>query len=175
MRYGEKHTMKRTVSLILTVAMMACLAVNAAAETGFETLFGFYTSEECFGEPAAVYDYQSEEGEGQEEARVCFAIFLFDQEYDMTTAVLIGRNKDGEEKYYQWTADLKPGISTMVTLLANFEMLKSSCEEGVDFCISFSGDGGATMTDIDTAEKAKEFLAGMEASSKASPAPAKAE
>ncbi|MBO7662744.1 MAG: hypothetical protein J6U01_05195 [Clostridia bacterium] len=163
--------MKKTVSLILTVVMILCLAGSAAAETGFETLFGFYTTEECFGEPAAVYDYQSEEGEGEKEAKVCLAIFLFDQEYDMTTAILIGKNKDGEEKYYQWTADLQPGFATMVTLLANFEMLKSRCEDGVDFCISFSADAGATMTDIDTAEKAKEYLARLETSSE----PAKAE
>lgn len=171
LKRGRKNDMKKTMSQILTVVIIVCLAVSAAAETGFETLYGFYTSEECFGEPVAVFDYQSEEGEGEEEAKICFAIFLFDQEYDMTTAILIGRNKNGEEKYYQWTADLEPGVSTMFTLLANFEMLKSSCEEGVDFCISFSTDAGETMMDIDTREKAEEFLAGIEASS----APAKAE
>ena len=152
--------MKKIISLILALTCAAGMTAGAFAETGFETLYGFYTSEECFGEPTATYDYQSEEEDG-EETKVCFAIFLFDQEYDMSTMILIGRNEDGEEKYHQWVSDFDPGVSTMITLLNNFTLLKESCEEGVDFCISFSMDGGETMTDLDTEEKAQELLAGL--------------
>ena len=46
-----------------------------------------------------------------------------------------------------------------VELLSQFAELEAMCDEGVDFCVSFSFDGGETMTDIDTVEKAEQLNA----------------
>ena len=79
----------------------------------------------------------------------------------MTTAILIGRNAENDSKYFQWVTDYEPGATIMTFLLSKFADLKAVCEADVDFCISYSFDGGETMTEFDTAEAAEEFMAAL--------------
>lgn len=154
--------MRRMMCLAMAAICLMCLSGGALAEKGFETLYGLYCSEEVFGEPTAVYDY-----EGENDVQVCFPIFLFDPENDMTTAILIGENAEGENKYMSWVSDYEPGTMYMTFLLSKFADLKAICEKNVDFCISYSFDGGATMTEFDTAKKAEEFLAALQSQAEA--------
>lgn len=157
--------MKKWICMLMSVLILAGAAASAFAETGFETLYGLFCTEEVFGAPVAVYDYEpQEEGteETAEDVQVCFALFLFDTEYDMSTVILIGANEENEQKYIQWTADYEPGATVMMFLISQFAELKALCAEGTDFCVSFSFDGGETMTDIATAEDAEAFTAALQ-------------
>ena len=157
--------MKRMISLALAVLCltgMMGLTGGALAEKGFETLYELYCSEEAFGEPVAAYDY-----EGENDVKVCFPIFLFDTENDMTTAILIGQNAQGENKYFTWISDYEPGAVYMTFLLSKFADLKAICEKDVDFCVSFSFDGGENMTEFDTVEKAEAFMASLQSNEEA--------
>lgn len=146
--------MKKIMALLTALACLSGTAIPAAAEKGFEKIYGYYCDEQVFGQPWQVYDM----AEGETE-KICLAIFMFDPENDMTQAVLIGAEREGVNKYYTWTAGYEDGAVTMSFLLSQFTALKEACEEGVDFCISFTFDGGETMIDIDTAEKAEELTA----------------
>ena len=124
-------------------------------------------TEDVFGAPVAAYDYEpQEEGteETAEDVQVCFAIFLYDTEYDMTTVILIGANEEGEQKYIQWTTDYELGATMMTFLVSEFADLKAVCAENTDLCIAFSFDGGETMTEIATAEDAEAFTDAMQQS-----------
>lgn len=160
--------MKRVVCLLILLSCLAGTLSAASAEKGFEALYGLYCAEDVFGEPADTYDYENEGGSG-----VCLAIFLFDPENDVTQAVLIGRNGRGEEKYHVWITDYEPGAAVMTFLLSQFEDFRALCEKDVDFCVSFSFDGGETMTDIDTAEKAEAFMSRLQGGAEQEPAPAR--
>ena len=155
--------MKMTICMLMTILVLAGMMITASAETGFETLYALYCSEEEFGEPVAVYDYEptDDSGEAAEDVKVCFAIYLFDAESDMTQAILIGANELNEQKYVVWITDYEPGAMIMTFLLNQFKDLKELCGKEVDFCVSFSFDGGETMTDIDSAEAAAEFLSSI--------------
>ena len=157
--------MKKTISILLALACVMGMLSSACAEKGFETLYGLYCTEEVFGEPVTTYDY---EGEG--DAKVCLAIFLFDTENDMTQAILIGRNEQDEEKYHLWITDYEPGATIMTFLLSRYEDFLALCEKDVDFCVSFSFDGGETMTDLATAEDAAAFMAQLQGDAAQEPA-----
>jgi hypothetical protein len=148
--------MKKWVCILLTAILAAC-AVSASAEKGFETLFELYCSEEVFGQPAAVYDM----AEGENE-KICLAIYMFDTEYDMTNVILIGADESGVNRYYTWVTDYQPGATTMTFLISRFAELKATCDKDVDFCISYSFDGGQTMTDIATVEDAEALTATLQ-------------
>ena len=150
--------MKKMIALLIILALIAGAGTAAFAETGFETLYALYCDEQVFGPVWNIYDL----AEGDSE-KICLAIFLFDPENDMTNVILIGANAGEEEsKYYQWVSGYEAGASTMTFLISQFAELKEKCEEGVDFCISFSFDGGETMTDIATAEAAEALTATLQ-------------
>lgn len=150
--------MRKMICMLLTVLLLTGLLATASAEKGLETLYELYCQEDVFGEPAAVYDQENDEG-----VRVCFAIFLFDTENDMTTAILIGENGEKENKYYQWITDYEPGATIMTFLLSQYANLKVICEKDVDFCVAFSFDSGEHMTEINSAEDAESFLENLQA------------
>lgn len=142
--------MKKMICLLLVLACLCGTMLTAHAEKGFELLYGLFSSEEVFGEPGMVREGDTEP--------VCFAIFLFDPEYDITNVLLLGANEEGEGKYIQWQTDYEPGATIMTFLVTKFAALKAACEEGVDFCIAFSFDEGETMTEIDTIEAARDLM-----------------
>ena len=157
--------MKKRIALMLAMICFAGMVLPASAEPGFETLYELFCTEEVFGEPVAVYDYEPQEVETEETAEdvaVCFTVFLFDTEYDMSTIILIGNNAENEEKYIQWTSDYEPGATIMTFLVSQFAELKAMCDRNVDLCISFSFDGGENMTDIATVEDAEAFTASLQ-------------
>ena len=156
--------MKKWMGLVLMVVCLAGMIVPAFGEAGFETLYSLFCTDELFGQPVAEYDYDSQQSDTGEDTdvKVCFAVFLFDTEYDMTTVILIGANEQGEEKYITWTTDYEPGATVMTFLISQYAELKALCAEGTDLCISFSFDGGETMTDIATAEDAEAFTAALQ-------------
>ena len=157
--------MRKWMALMLAVICLTGMVTSAFAEPGFETLYELFCTEEVFGEPVAVFDYEPQEEETEETAEdvaVCFAIFLFDTEYDMSTIILIGSNAENEEKYIQWTSDYEPGATIMTFLVSRFAELKELCGKDVDLCISFSFDGGENMTDIATVEDAEAFTASLQ-------------
>ena len=150
--------MKRMICAVLAVLFLAGMMNAAFAEKGFETLYELYCSEDGFGrQPMAVYDMV--EGEGEQ---ICLVIFLFDPDNDMTEAILIGADAQGVNRYYVWVTDYEPGSAMMVSLIGRFAEMKEICGEDVDFCISFTFDGGETMTDIATAEEAEDYIARIE-------------
>lgn len=146
--------MKKIFCILLTALCLTGMLASASAEKGFETLYGLYTSEDVFGEPGTVYDQENDEG-----VRICFALFFFDTENDMTNVILIGENEQQENKYYAWTTDFEPGFQTMTFLLTKYAMLKETCEKDVDFCVACTFDGGETMAEFNSVEDADAFLA----------------
>ena len=152
--------MKKLFCLFLAALCLTGMLSAASAERSFEALFELFSSEDVFGEAVNIFDYVDENA--TEEVKVCFVIFLFDQENDMTIPILIGRNAENEEKYVQWIADFEPGAATMVYLLTTFADLKEISEEGVDLALNFSFDGGETMTTVDTPEAAQEVVAQLQ-------------
>lgn len=147
--------MKKWVALMMVLVCVTGIAASAAAEKGFEALYGLYCDEKVFGEPWASYEM----GEDAETEKICFAIFLFDPDNDMTQAVLIGADAEGVNRYYTWGTGYENGAIMMSFLVSQFAALKETCDEGVDFCISYSFDGGENMTDIATVEAAEELTA----------------
>ena len=127
--------MKKWICLLLALVCLCGIAVSASAEKGFETLYELFIDEEVFDEPDSV-------GEGDPEP-VCFALFFFDPEYDITHVMLIGVDENGAGKMIQVT---------------KFAELKALCEEDIDFCIAFSFDEGQTMNEIDTLEAARQLM-----------------
>ena len=146
--------MKKWIAWVLVLVCIAGITASAAAEWGFEAICGLYCDESAFGEPWAVYDM----AEG-EDAKICFAIFLFDPDNDMTQVVLIGADAEGVNRYYTWTSGYEGGALMMSFLISRFADLQAMCDEGVDFCVSYSFDSGETMTDIATVEAAEELNA----------------
>ena len=147
--------MKKAIVWMMVLVLGMGICASTIAETGFETIYGLYCNEDVFGEPWAVYEM----AEDAQTEKVCFAIFLFEPDNDATQAILIGADPDGLNKYYTWTTGYEKGAVMMSFLLSQFAALKDGCDEGVDFCVSYSFDGGETMTDIDTVEKAEELTA----------------
>lgn len=146
--------MKKLISLLLVLLCLTGITVNVSAETGFETLYGLFCSEEVFDEPDMIADGDADP--------VCFAIFLFDPEYDITRVILIGCNEEGAGKYIQWQTDYEPGAQVMTFLVTRFADFKVLCGDDIDFCISFSFDEGQTMTNIDTLEAARNLMAALQ-------------
>lgn len=146
--------MKKWICLLLALMCLFGIVMSASAEKGFETLYELFVSEEVFDEPDSV-------GEGEPEA-VCFALFFFDPEYDITHVMLIGVDENGVGKRIQWQTDYEPGAQVMTFLVTRFAELKSVCEEGVDFCIAYSFDDGQTMNEIDTLEAAQQLMSTLQ-------------
>ena len=147
--------MKKAIVWMMVLVLGMGIGASALAETGFMTIYGLYTDEQVFGEPWAVYEM----AEDAQTEKICFAIFLFDPDNDATQAILIGADTEGLNRYYTWTTGYENGAVIMGFLLSQFAELEAMCDEGVDFCVSFSFDGGETMTDIDTVEKAEQLNA----------------
>ena len=145
--------MKKILCALLAVMFLACAAGAATAEKGFEAVYDLFCADEAFGEPAAVYDMV----EGGDE-KICLIIFLFDTENDMTQAEIIGADGQGVNHFYLWVTDYEPGARMLVSLLERYAELQAGCDEGTDFCISYTFDNGQTMTDIPTAEYAERFV-----------------
>ena len=147
--------MKKAIAWMMVLVLGMGICAYAAAENGFVNLYGLYTDEQVFGEPWAVYVL----AEDAQTDKICFAIFLFDPDNYATHAILIGADTEGLNRYYTWTTGYENGAVIMGFLLSQFAELEAMCDEGVDFCVSFSFDGGETMTDIDTVEKAEQLNA----------------
>ncbi len=145
--------MKKMIALMMVLACVTGLASSAGAETGFMNLYELYSDEQVFGEPWQVYDMAEE----SETEKICFAIFLFDPENDVAQTILIGADEEGLNKYYLWVTDYEAGATVMGLLINKFAELKAACDKDVDFCVSYSFDGGETMTDIDTEDAAEEL------------------
>ena len=142
--------MKKWICLLLALVCLCGIAVSASAEKGFETLYELFIDEEVFDEPDNV-------GEGDPEP-VCFALFFFDPEYDITHVMLIGADENNVGKMAQWQTDYEPGAQVMTFLVTKFAELKALCGEDIDFCIAFSFDEGQTMNEIDTLEAARQLM-----------------
>lgn len=147
--------MKKMIALLMTLVLVSGICAAAFAETGFETIYGMYCDEKVLGQPWAVYEM----GEDAQTEKILFAIFMFDPDNDMTMAVLIGADAEGANKYYTWGTGYETGAILMTFMLSQFEGLKATCDEGVDFCIGYSFDGGETMTEITTVEQAEQLTA----------------
>ncbi len=147
--------MKKGITFALAVICVLGMTAFAGAESGFENLYEIYCDEQILGQPWAVYEM----AEDAQSEKICLAIFLFDPNQDITQAVLIGADAEGLNRYYTWTAGYETGARLLQDLVSRFAGLKGKCEAGVDFCISFSFDGGETMTDIATLEAAEQLTA----------------
>lgn len=146
--------MRKWIALLTAVACLAGFAATAGAEKGFENLYGLYSDENVFGEPWRIND-MTEGSDG----KICMALFMFDPDNDMTMAVLLGAGADGVNKYYIWGTGYEKGAIMMSFLLGRFAELKAECEEGVEFCISYTFDGGENTMDITTEEMAEQLTA----------------
>lgn len=158
----KKRIMKKWIAMILAGICVLGMAASAGAEPGFENLYGLYCDEQVLGQPWAVYEM----AEDAQAEKICLVIFLFDPDNDMTQAVLIGADEEGANRYYTWTTGYENGAAIMGFLVSQFETLRKTCAEGVDFCISYSFDGGETMTDIATAEAAEKLTAVLQQDAK---------
>ncbi|MBQ6399423.1 MAG: hypothetical protein IJI21_04810 [Clostridia bacterium] len=147
--------MRKWIAWMMIGICVLGMEASAWAETGFENLYGLYCDEQVLGEPWAVYEM----AEDAQAEKICLAIFLFDPDNDMTQAVLIGADAEGLNRYYTWTTGYENGVMIMGFLVSRFAELKDMCNDGVDFCVSFSFDGGETMTDISTVEAAEQLAA----------------
>ena len=163
-------TMKKMIGMMLVLALAAGTVCGALAETGYETLYALFADGETFGEPSVIREQEAAEDTdlpavddaeaeaAQEGQTVCFAIFLFYPEDDITQAILIGTDEDGQSKMAEWLTDYETGAAVMTFLCGRFEELRAMMAEDVDFCISFSFDAGENMINIDTTEAAQELL-----------------
>ena len=145
--------MKKWIALLTALVCMTGICGTALAEKGFETIYGVFCGEDVLGEPWQVYDL-AEEAEAE---KICLVIFMFDPDNDMAMPVLIGADAGSVNKYYTWSTGYENGAMLFSFMLGRYAELKGVCEEGVDFCISYTFDGGETMTDIATVEQAEEL------------------
>ncbi|MBR0268013.1 MAG: hypothetical protein IJQ71_11360 [Clostridia bacterium] len=163
--------MKKIISLLLVLACVLGPAAGAFAETGFETIYGLFCSEEAFGpvyeeknrDEEMEYEAQANETLGEEEAvKFCFVIFYFAPEYDDTEVWLLGENAEGAGKLVKWRSDYEQGATIMMFMLSKFADFRGAIARDVDFAIAYSFDGGQTMNTYDTVEAAEEFTNMME-------------
>ena len=147
--------MKKWIALMMALVCMTGICGAAFAEKGFETIYGMLCNEQVLGQPWQVADLAEE----SETEKICLMIFMFDPDNDITMPVLIGADAEGLNRYYMWGTGYENGAILFSFMLSKYEELKNDCEEGVDFCISYTFDGGENVTDITTAEQAEEIYA----------------
>ena len=147
--------MKKWIALMMALVCMMGICGTAFAEKGFENIYGLFCDEQVLGQPWQVYDMAEE----SETEKICLVIFMFDPENDMAMPVVIGADAEGLNKYYMWGTGYENGAVLFSFMLSQYAELKAMCEEGVDFCISYTFDGGENMVDIATVEQAEELFA----------------
>jgi hypothetical protein len=147
--------MKKWIALMMALVCMMGICGAVYAEKGFENTYGLFCDEQVLGQPWQVYDMAEE----SKTEKICLVIFMFDPDNDMAMPVMIGADAEGLNKYYMWSTGYEKGAVLFSFLLSQYAELKDLCEEGVDFCISYTFDGGENMVDITTVEQAEEIYA----------------
>ena len=163
--------MKKIISLLLVLACVLGLTAGAFAETGFETIYGLFSSDQAFGpvyeekdrDQESEYEAQANETMGEEDAaKFCLVIFYFAPDYDDTEVWLLGENAEGAGKLVKWRGGYEQGATIMMFMLSRFADFRGVIARDVDFAIAYSFDGGQTMNTYDTVEAAEEFTNMME-------------